>query len=80
MPEQRTVTKVLIISPAAENGSLELAGPALRYGQLADQLRRSGVETTLALRGPGGDADWSRDLPGRARARACCGGLPAGPR
>ena len=35
-PELRTVTKVLVISPAAADpASLEIAGPALRYRQLS---------------------------------------------
>ncbi len=54
------MTKVLVISPAAGDASLEIAGPALRYRQLAGELRRAGIEVTLATRGPGGDADWLR--------------------
>lgn len=57
------MTKVLVISPAAGDASLEIAGPALRYRQLADELLRHGVEVMLATRGPGGDADWSRMRP-----------------
>ena len=63
-PELRTVTKVLVISPAA-GGALardrraRSALPAARR----TQLRRGGVEVTLATRGPGGDADWSRTRP-----------------
>jgi glycosyltransferase involved in cell wall biosynthesis len=51
------VAKVLLIAPAG--GRAEVAGPALRYRQLAEELRRNGIEATLALPGPGGDADWS---------------------
>jgi glycosyltransferase involved in cell wall biosynthesis len=58
------VTQVLVISPAAGNAAPhEIAGPALRYRQLASELRRSGIEATLATRGPGGDADWSVTRP-----------------
>jgi glycosyltransferase involved in cell wall biosynthesis len=58
------VTKVLVISPAAADpASLEIAGPALRYRQLTDELRHNGVEATLASPGPGGDADWTRTRP-----------------
>lgn len=58
------MTKVLVISPAAADpASLEIAGPALRYRQLTDELRRNGVDATLASRGPGGDADWSLTRP-----------------
>lgn len=62
-PELRTVTNVLVISPAAGDASLASAGPALRYRQLTDQLRRNDVAVTLATRGPGGDADWSLTRP-----------------
>jgi glycosyltransferase involved in cell wall biosynthesis len=57
------VTKVLVISPTAGNASLDVAGPALRYRQLCDELRRGGVQATLAARGPEADADWSRTSP-----------------
>ncbi|MDX6630213.1 MAG: hypothetical protein QOH00_2459 [Gaiellales bacterium] len=57
------MTKVLVISPAAGDASPAIAGPVLRYRQLTDELRRSGVEVTLATRGPDGDADWSRVRP-----------------
>ncbi len=55
------MTSVLIIAPAG--GDAEIAGPALRYRQLARELRRNGIEATLALPGPGGDADWSLTRP-----------------
>ena len=57
------MTKVLVISPAAGDDPLEIAGPALRYRQLYDELRRNGVDATLATRGSGADADWSRTSP-----------------
>lgn len=60
-PELRTVAKVLLIAPAG--GRAEIAGPALRYRQLTQELRRNGIEATLALPGPGGDADWSTARP-----------------
>jgi glycosyltransferase involved in cell wall biosynthesis len=69
------VTRVLVISPVPGDGSLEIAGPALRYRQLADQLRRAGVDVTLATRGPGGDADWSGTSPlelARGHAAVVC--------
>ena len=50
-----------MIAPTGAHG--EIAGPALRYRQLAGELRRSGVEATLAIPGPGGDADWSMTRP-----------------
>ena len=80
-PELRTVTKVLVISPAAADAaSLEIAGPALRYRQLAGELRRNGVEVTLATRGPGGDADWSLTRPLELARGHDRGRVPAGPR
>ena len=69
------MTRVLVISPVPGDASLEIAGPALRYRQLADQLRRSGADVTLATRGPGGDADWSRASPlelARGHAAVVC--------
>ena len=69
------MTRVLIISPAAGDAAAEIAGPALRYGQLAAELRRHGVEVTLAARGPGGDADWSLTRPlelARGHAAVVC--------
>jgi glycosyltransferase involved in cell wall biosynthesis len=69
------VTKVLVISPATGDASSALAGPALRYRQLGDELARSGVEVTLATRGPGGDADWSLRRPlelARGHAAVVC--------
>ena len=57
------MTKVLVISPVAGDATLEIAGPALRYRQLAAELERAGVDVTLATRGPGGDADWDRTGP-----------------
>lgn len=64
------MTHVLVISPAPGDAAREIAGPALRYRQLADELRRSGVSVTLAARGPGGDADWSQTSP-LELARGC---------
>ena len=70
------MTKVLVISPAAgEAASLEIAGPALRYAQLAGELRRSDIDVTLATRGEGGDADWTRTRPldlARGHAAVVC--------
>jgi glycosyltransferase involved in cell wall biosynthesis len=57
------MTRVLVISPAAGDAAREVAGPALRYRQLGEELRSAGVDVTLATRGPGGDADWSRTTP-----------------
>jgi glycosyltransferase involved in cell wall biosynthesis len=55
------VAKVLLIAPTGEHA--EIAGPALRYRQLAGELRRNGIEATLATPGPGGDANWSMTRP-----------------
>ena len=60
-PELRTVANVLLIAPAG--GDAEIAGPALRYRQLAEELRRYGIEATLATPGQGHDADWSLRRP-----------------
>jgi glycosyltransferase involved in cell wall biosynthesis len=57
------VTRVLVISPATGDSPLEIAGPALRYRQITDQLRSGGIDATLATRGPGGDTDWSQTRP-----------------
>ena len=43
------MAKVLLIAPAG--GDAEIAGPALRYRQLAEELRRNGIEATLATPG-----------------------------
>jgi glycosyltransferase involved in cell wall biosynthesis len=60
-PELRTVTKVLVLSPALGGAaSDEVAGPALRYRQLTGELRRAGVDVTLAAPGPGADRNWSQ--------------------
>ena len=65
-----------MISPSAGDAdAVQLAGPALRYRQLATELRRHGVEVTLASRGPGGDADWSLTRPlalARGHAAVVC--------
>jgi glycosyltransferase involved in cell wall biosynthesis len=69
------VTGVLIVSPAAADASHQLAGPALRYGQLASALRRAGIDVVLATPGPGGDADWTSASPlalARGRSAVIC--------